>query len=266
MFSLKFQDRVESQKEIYEKLEEVFGKEKYLDYKKYKNIIEEKNSDIYVFLLVFLLQNRPFKKQTIEYYVGCLKTTSKSPQQTSSKLIASPTLNSKFSPSQFISNSPVMKQKKLREKTGLNMLSKYTGGTKKNDVINLISTNPDVKNEKDKKEKELTNVTTTGPVRKNLQFLKNLENNDLKPKLDKTKKFDENDPQFKFGEAKKYENLGLVNKQIGINSKDYEDGEEETEVVIQFEGYINKITESQKLKKLWFKLYDKDLFCKFILF
>ncbi len=158
-----------------------------------------------------------------------------------------------------------MKQKKLREKTGLNMLSKYTGGTKKNDVINLISTNPDVKSEKDKKEKELTNVTTTGPVRKNLQFLKNLENNDLKPKLDKTKKFDENDPQFKFGEAKKYENLGLVNKQIGINSKDYEDGEEETEVVIQFEGYINKITESQKLKKLWFKLYDKDLFCKLII-
>jgi hypothetical protein len=156
-----------------------------------------------------------------------------------------------------------MKQKKLREKTGLNMLSKYTGGTaKKNDIINLISTNPDVKSEKDKKEKDVNNVTTTGPVRKNLQFLKNLENNDLKPKLDKSKKYDENDPQFKLGEARKYENLGLVNKQIGISSKDIDDGEEDAEVVIQFEGYINKITESQKLKKLWFKLYDKDLFCK----
>lgn len=252
---MKFQDRVESQKEIYEKLEDIFGKEKYLDYKKFKAIIEDKNSDIYVFLLVFLLQNRPFKKQTIEYYVGCLKTTSKSPQQTCSKLIASPTLNSKFSPSQFISNSPVMKQKKLREKTGLNMLSKYTGA-KKSDVINLIPTNTPTTDLK--KEKDLGNVTTTGPVRKNLQFLKNLENNDLKPKMDKNKKFDENDPQFKFGEARKYENSGLVNKQIGIDKEEVE----EEEVVVQYEGYINKITESQKLKKLWFKLYDKDLFCK----
>ncbi|MCH7519868.1 MAG: hypothetical protein IH964_12695, partial [Candidatus Dadabacteria bacterium] len=33
-----------------EKLEEIFGSNKTLDYKKFKNIIEEKNSDIYIFL------------------------------------------------------------------------------------------------------------------------------------------------------------------------------------------------------------------------
>ena len=251
--NLKFSDRVESQKEIFEKLEEIYGKDKYLDYKKFKQIIEEKNSDVYVFLLVFLLQNRPFKKQTIEYYLGCLKNVSKSPTQTTTKLIASPTTSSKFSPSQFISNSPVMKQKKLKEKTGINMLEKYTGGgaKKKNDIINLISTN-DTK-------KETSTATTTGPVRKNMAFLKSIDDT-IKPKLNPTKNFDENDPQFNLNEAKKYENTQDVNKKIGISSNVIDD--DDLDEVIQYEGWIYKITETNKLKKLWFKLYDKDLFCK----
>jgi len=248
--NLKFSDRVESQKEIFEKLEDVYGKEKYLDYKKFKTCIEEKNSDIYIFLLVFVLENRPFKKQTIEYYLGCLKTVSKSPTQTHSKLIASPTSNSKFSPSNFISNSPVMKQKKLKEKTGLNLLDKYTkGGDKKNDILNKLTGG------------DKNNSNMGGPVRKNMAFLKNLEGNDLKPKVEKYKNYDENDPKFDLGEARKYEDSGKVNKQIGINKLDIIKDDEEDEV-IKYEGWISKITETQKLKRLWFKLYDKDLFCK----
>lgn len=246
--SLKFTDRVESQKEIYNKLEDVFGKEKYLDYKKFKSIIEEKNSDVYLFLLIFIMQNRPFKKQTIEYYLGCLKNVSKSPTNTGSKLIASPTTTSKFSPSQFLSNSPVMKNKKLKEKNGLNMLGKYTG---KNNVINLIST--------DKKD----TTVTTAPVRRNMAFLKNLESDNLKPKLNTHKNYNENDPQFSLQEARKYEETGDVSNKIGIHNTDIvKDDDEE---VITHEGWISKITETQKLKQLWFKLYDKDLFCKNII-
>lgn len=252
LFSLKFSDRVESQHELFDKLEDIFGKDKYLDLKKFKSIIEEVNSDIYVFLLIFILENRPFKKQTIEYYLGCLKNLSKSPPQTTHKLIASPTTNSKFSPSQFLSNSPVMKNKKLKEKTGLSMLNKYVGGKKneKSDIINLVSTDS-----KEKQEKEPV-MSTTGPVRKNIQFLKNLEN-DQKPKSI-VKDYDENDQQFNFHEAKKFEVTGNVNKMIGLK----EEKDEESLEIVQFEGYISKITETQKLKKLWFKLYDKDLFCK----
>lgn len=246
--SLKFSDRVESQKEIHEKLEEIFGKDKHLDYKKFKTIIEEKNSDIYVFILIFLMENRPFKKQTIDHYLGCLKSVSKSPTQTSSKLIASPTTNSKFSPSQFISNSPVMKHKKLKEKNGLSMLSKYTGGNKK-DIINLVSTNKE----------DVSNVSNTGPERKKMQFLKNLEGDSIKKK---DKVYSENDPQFNFQEAKKFEGTGIVNKQLGIEGGVI--GDEDDDEIIQFEGWISKITESQKLKILWFKLYDKDLFCKLL--
>lgn len=145
-----------------------------------------------------------------------------------------------------------MNKKKLKEKTGLNMLAKYAGGaTKKNDVINLVSTND---------KGNTNNVTATGPVRKNMQFLKNLEGNEIKPKLDKNKEFDENDPQFNFADARKYEAIGDVNKKMGIT----ETQDEEDEEVIRYEGYISKITETQKLKKLWFKLYDRDLFCKYL--
>ena len=246
--NLKFSDRVESQKEIFEKLEDVYGKEKYLDYKRFKTCIEEKNSDIYIFLLVFLLENRPFKKQTIEYYLGCLKTISKSPNQTQSKLIASPTTNSKFSPSNFISNSPVMKQKKLKEKGGMNLLDKYTtkGSDKKSDVLNKLTGG------------DKTNSNLGVPVRKNMAFLKNLEGNDLKPNKEKNK-HDENDPKYNLGEAKKYEDSGKL--KIGISDKDVVKNDDEEEV-IQYAGWISKITETQKLKRLWFKLYDKDLFCK----
>lgn len=132
---------IESQKELSDKLDLIFGKDKSIDFKKFKVIIEEKNSDIYLFLLIFILENRPFKKQTIELYVGCLKSVSKSPTQTQSKLIASPTMTSKFSPSNFLSNSPCMKQKKLKEKNGLNLFEKYTGKTtdKKDNLIKLVS-------------------------------------------------------------------------------------------------------------------------------
>jgi hypothetical protein len=195
------------------------------------------------------MENRPFKKQTIEMYIGCLKTTSKSPTQTQSKLIASPSISSKFSPSQFLSNSPTMKHKKLKEKmTGLSMFEKYTGKpAEKKDAVTLISASDS--------KKDASNV---GPVRKNVAFLKNLE----KENISKKKEYDENDPRFRLNEAIKFEGhgLNLINSSDGKNLiKDDEDNE-----IIQYEGYIYKITDSNKFKKLWFKLYDKDLFCKYI--
>lgn len=248
---------MESQKELSDKLDLIFGKDKSLDFKKFKAIIEEKNSDVYLFLLIFILENRPFKKQTIELYVGCLKSVSKSPTQTQSKLIASPTMTSKFSPSNFLSNSPCMKQKKLKEKNGLNLFEKYTGKTtdKKDNLIKLISG--------EEKSKPTTIIPTNignldlsgvGPVRKNLAFLKNLEKETYqKPKKD----HDENDPLFNLHDARKYE----VTQNVIASNTTTEIDDDENEL-IKFEGYIYKITESNKLKKLWFKLYDKDLFCK----
>ena len=111
------------------------------------------------------MQKRPFKKQTIEMYTGCLKIKSKSPEVVlKPHLIASPSTNSRMSPTNFITNSPTMKHKKLKEKTGLNLLSKYTTGTepkKDKGCIDLFAMNK----EEPKKDSKETAVTGSGPAR-----------------------------------------------------------------------------------------------------
>lgn len=200
------------------------------------------------------MENRPFKKQTIEMYVGCLKSASKSPTQ-HSKLIASPSLTSKFSPSQFLSNSPCIKQKKLKDKNGLNIFEQFNSkkaADKRDNLIKLCSNTNE-----DNKAAKVESESNIGPTRKNMAFLKNLEKDSIaKPK----KNFDENDPMFSLQEGKNFEAQGvnIINSNNDAIIKD----EDEPHEIIQYAGSIFKITETNKLKKLWFKLYDKDLFCK----
>lgn len=266
---MKFSDRVESQRELQEKLDNIFGKEKSINYKTFKQIIEDRNSDIYLFLLIFIMENRPFKKKTIEMYIGCLKSgNARSPQETThacNKLIASPTVNSKFSPSQFLSNSPTLRHKKLKEKIGLNVFDKYVGKPNKDAAITLKG---------DKDDKKLNNMnnnlniiskeelTSVGPVRKNMAYLKNLEkeSNFNANLTNKKKNFDENDPLFSLHEAKKYEShVNIISSEDGESIVKNDNDENQ---VIKYEGFIYKITDTNKFKKLWFKLYDRDLFCK----
>lgn len=200
------------------------------------------------------MENRPFKKQTIEMYVGCLKSSSKSPTQ-QSKLIASPSLTSKFSPSQFLSNSPCMKQKKLKDKNGLNIFEQFTNkkpADKRDNLIKLCSNTTE-----DNKIAKSDVESNMNPTRKNMAFLKNLEKESVaKPK----KNYDENDPMFNLQEGKRFETQGV--NIINSNNENVINDEDEPHEIIQNEGYIFKVTETNKLKKLWFKLYDKDLFCK----
>lgn len=201
------------------------------------------------------MENRPFKNKTIEFYINCLSKSgiSKSPpQQSTVKLIASPSTSSRFSPSQFLSNSPCIKQKKMKKEkeNGLNLLEKYTEKKKsKKDMIKLLTG-------EEAPTKQQPDLSGIGPVRKNVAFLKNLE----KDNMAKTKKdHDENDPMYSLHEARKYEGTHIIKSN---NENVVKEDEEEPHEVLQYEGYIYKITESNKLKKLWFKLYDKDLFCK----
>ena len=150
-----------------------------------------------------------------------------------------------------------MKQKKLKEKNGLNLFEKYTGKPtdKKDNLIKLIGG----EEKTEKTSTQTQDLTSVGPIRKNVAFLKNLEKDTVKAKKD----HDENDPMYNLHEARKYEGQGGL---IGNDKKqvDDDDDDEDDKAPIQYEGYIYKITESNKLKKLWFKLFDKDLFCKHI--
>ena len=114
-----YNDRIESQDELHNMLEKFFKNYSKLEVKQFNNMLQNVSSDIFLFILIFLLEKRPFSKKTLDEFQG-IKTKSntsigylKSPVVgTSTKvLLASPSLQSKFTPSVTISKSPIMNKR-----------------------------------------------------------------------------------------------------------------------------------------------------------
>ncbi len=142
--SLNFADRVESQNEIKEKIDTYFGRKREIDSNEFSRIVEEVNSDLFVYLLLFLLQNRPFSNKTVEKYKSHVLNPSKSPKN-EGRLIMSPSEKSSFSPTSLILKSPLKsKYTKFSERSGENILKRFPG---------LIGNNP-ISYEATKKEKK----------------------------------------------------------------------------------------------------------------
>ena len=243
-----FKDRVESQDELNRILDNVFHKQPKIDFKTYSDIVENKCSEIFIYLIIFLLENRPFNKKTLNAYQSMKKNDDKIKSPTiTKKLIAFPSLQSKFSPSMTISKSPTMTKKVLGGGKniggGISMLNKLSGKTEDSSKNKLLQ----YANNNTKKEPENTNSKV--PARKQMQTLRNLEDMGGK-KVEK--KTDHSSPNL--GPVRKYENDG---KNM-IKNDDDDDSEE-----IKMEGFLWKITNNQKFKKLWFNQIDKDIFCNF---
>ena len=102
--NITYQKRVSSQEELYSILQKCFENipNNKMDFATFKNTIENVNSDIYLILYLFLLENKPFTKENIKSY----SNTSKAKKNSSNKLdkteetkfIMSPSKNSTFSP------------------------------------------------------------------------------------------------------------------------------------------------------------------------
>ncbi len=117
-----FKDRVESQDEMHHIITRFFGKNEYLTYKMYVEAIQNVSSEIFLYILIFIMDKRPFTKNSIENFKVKPKSTSllgsginisKSPSTNSKVLIASPSLQSKFAPSVTISKSPSMSKREI---------------------------------------------------------------------------------------------------------------------------------------------------------
>ncbi len=105
--SNQFKDRIESQNEIFSLLEKVFKTNEFLNIKKYNFAVENISSDIFLFVLIFLMDKKPFSKNLIEEFASKNnKGDFKKSLTFNKKLIASPNLQSKFSPCITISKSP----------------------------------------------------------------------------------------------------------------------------------------------------------------
>ena len=254
-----FNDRVEAQDELFNMLNTVFGKKERLSQEDFFYIIDNVNSDIFLFILMFLLEKRPFNNQTIAIYqTGTNSPVTKNISKTPKNIektheIVSPSIKSKF-------KSPTLKQRRLQAGRGslpINgsanpILSLYSG--KQPIVLKEMNSNISSNTPVQKDNYTKGNEVIHAPHRRDRKQLGNLE--------DKT-------PPI----VSKYVSEETVTKVSGdtqIMDSDSESEENETSNHNQdddtlskgssYEGYMYKITKTKKIKKLWFKLVCKDIY------
>ena len=105
--NISYKNRLTSQEELCDILNTCFSdkniKSKKIDFKQFKYIIENINSDIYLMIFLFLLERKPFTNKNIQSYEHHNKNNSRKSSQSregkrENRLLASPTKNANFSP------------------------------------------------------------------------------------------------------------------------------------------------------------------------
>ena len=236
-----FQDRVESQEQLFNILNIAFKNKEEMNFEEYTNVVKNVNSDIFILILMFLLEKKPFSRETIKIYSSSVDSpkkndVSKTPK-ISKQVIASPSLNSRFL-SPKLKKKSLMGGKKRNIGAAQNILQLYSGVDNKPIDIN--------KDEKKEKEKKKDDKESKRPQRRVRIKLDNL--------MDKTPEISKN--AFTFGKNKQ-------NQESLENEKDDDDEEFnfEEEKCVRYEGYVYKYSQTQKkMKKTYFRLIGKDLY------
>ena len=263
--------------EITKIINKSFGDKNSLNQDEFIDVIENKCSDILLFILLFILERRPFNNDTIKVFAAMAKnpTTSHISPALSNKVIVSPTFSSKF-------KSPALKKenKDFQENSILKLFS-MNNNENENDEKNLTPSN--LKNKKinfnEEYKKHLVHEGNLSPEkgfisprRRDLRTplpTKNLKSKslfDLKTMAISTQK--NSVPSFtSFLEKNKNNNNNKNNKNNIVfeeNSEDDSDIEKRkkssNETEISFSGFLYKIKSNGKLKKLFFKLIYKDIY------
>ena len=118
-----YNDRIKSQKELHEKLDVIFNGKENMDLNEFSDVIRNKNSDMFLFILVFLYEHRPFSAETIKN----LENIKKSPRFDQKKIdnfIASPNLDSNLIVTQTLQKSPALKKSSLTDMKNKNNVYK----------------------------------------------------------------------------------------------------------------------------------------------
>ena len=279
MKDITYKNRVNSQEELNNILKKCFNKLKseYMTYEDFKKIVEEVNSDIYLMIYLFLLENKPFKRENINSYLKPEERNSPSLSPSPKKLIASPSKNTQFSPyRKFVKRKSVILNKDQTD-----------------DLHKMIKNSPN--NLDSPTQKRQTKRRRTMEKKEPLILLKNMELNkddgkknkeindkrvhEITNRQNKKKKYEDSEmaiePAYKQSKKKKLDNNPLSRGKFmdedeeNIIDKEYESDEdneseenydiEEDEEVLKYEGYLYKLVEN-KMRKLWFKLVHRDLY------
>ena len=269
-------------------------KNKEIDFKDFRYIIENVNSDIYLMIYLFLLENRPFSNKNLESYQNLQSPRSKSPHKKERLLIASPTKNANFSPykrfrrqSCSINTDKIAKDllKKMKfspsksprrlDKDGEIKIpqKKNTSKTLKrlNELAELRSLGDDdkmiesiFKSHKNDKELDLKRIDELIKVKKKKEIRES--DSPIRPVFRQSSKFGKN---IRKKDRKNNENnIQIIDNEEEEDEEDSnssddsscEDDEENNENKgINYQGKLYKFV-NDKFKELWFKLIYKDLF------
>ena len=283
-----FEDRIESQDELHKTLDTIFTKDSTIGEKEFIKIVEDVNSDIFLFILIFLLDKRPFNNKTIRN-LEKIKKSPKIAKTPSSKKIVVPSLNSIFIPSLTITNSPGFQRTKSQDLNTSLINDKHetlekrakgrTEAQEKSDLLlklsgmNISLSKPKPKraptfkpnvtirklktfqgsSRKDKEEKHQQ------PMRKNKRLFGNISQDAIESRhkditdmlLLPARKFeDTNQERQSTNDIDSGDSDG-----DSLNLEDVDDKEKGN-----YSGYIYKQSSQKKLKKVWFTLIYKDLY------
>ena len=264
-----FKDRLESQEELHDIITSFFKNKEKLDFNTFKNLTEKENSTIFLYITVYLLTNKPFSDKTLTFYQkdtsssnnhpnvdmsenynsfnenksGLQKVNTMDSKERKPSLIASPNLTSKFSPSIKILKSPIMKEERHRIRQELMDKSCMYKKVKTSGSFNKLDEDSRYYSVKSSDYAKLN----SSEINEDLKSLNLLHPSRLNWKVNNKEDEDNN---YVLNE----DNANLLDAlESNIEGKD------EAEDTI-YEGYLIKLVEN-KLKKLWFTLYEKYLYC-----
>ena len=279
--NITYKKRVTSQEELYVILQKCFENipDNKMNLASFKKVIENINSDIYLMIYLFLLENKPFTKENIKSYTKkgakSKKKESEVSNTSSKNLIVSPSKNSNFSPYKAFLRGKARRSTVLNKDIDISKMLKSTDpsnngdfkrkGKKRrtvqyesNDMIKDIQ-GDDAK--KKIKEERIKDLTRKREQKKDLPD----EQLELKPAfLQKIKKKDEKSNSKSKNKKKKKkggkDDLSFENESDDSeNSDDEEEEEEDEDDVLRYEGILYKLVDG-KMRELYFKLVHKDLY------
>ena len=271
-----FIDRIEVQNELSTILSNAFGENETLNLHNFKKVIKERNSDIFLFLLLFIYEKRPFNNDTLSTIEAYNSVNPGDFHRSSSQqfvtqtfhFVAQPTLRSRILSPTF-KNKMSQRSKSLipeenddddEEEKFKDIDTKEYLEDKKNNT-----TNDDNKNEqkdKDNKNEKKNNDDNNKLDAPDLKLSIVPSDNDFNSTIIPRRK---NGQFITFDTSKNIEQSEIKNVDLKLpiddKSFDYSSAVDCDDIkIINFEGYIYKITKSNKRKKLYFKLVFRDLF------
>ena len=251
-----FEDRLASQKELHEKLDDLFKLKTIINFEEFKFIVQNINSDIFLYILVFLMERRPFSNETIKNLDNIKKNNNINniininnknifiKKQIFSRkcdnLIVLPNVNSKLIVSRTISAKNPSIEKIEKELNNNNNLDYFQ--------INELESGTET-------------LRTNGTVQKkpSRKTLKNVSLMDIDQTNENNIKYDKDEGMLDY--ARPYE-LYYDNNRNNIEEEFNSTNMTNISRInnnILTEGYLFKIQEN-KVKKIYFKLICKDLY------